>query len=442
MNIFDNTYLRKLILPLIIEQTLSVTIGMADIIMVSVAGEAAMSGVSLVDIISMLLINLFAAMATGGAVVVAHYLGGKNNKKASEAAGQLILVSLIISIFVMLLMSLFNKEILGLLYGKVETEVMDSAKTYLKISAFSYPFVALYSSGAALFRAMGNSKISMFTALLMNLVHLGFNSLFLYVVRMGAEGVAISTVISRAAACIMILVLLKNTNNVVFIESFLKIKPNLNMIKKIMGIGIPTGIESSFFHLGRIILTSLIATFGIVHTTANGVANTIDYFGCIPSQAIGFAMITVVGQCVGAGDYKQAELYAKKLLKLAYIISGILHVVIIVGLPFMLKIYNLSDDTYRLTMTLVLIHEIFAIVLWPVSFTLSQSLRAAGDVGYTMRVSVISMLFMRIGLGILFGGFLGMGAIGVWIGMVADWILRGGLFMFRFVKGKWKEVRI
>ena len=442
MNIFNNTYLRKLILPLIIEQTLSVTIGMADIIMVSVAGEAAMSGVSLVDIISMLLINLFAAMATGGAVVVAHYLGGKNNKKASEAAGQLIFVSLIISIFVMLLMSLFNKEILGILYGKVETEVMDSAEIYLKISAFSYPFVALYSSGAALFRAMGNSKISMFTALLMNLVHLGFNSLFLYVVRMGAEGVAISTVISRAAACIMILVLLKNTNNVIFIESFLRIKPNFNMIKKIMGIGIPTGIESSFFHLGRIMLTSLIATFGIVHTTANGVANTIDYFGCIPSQAIGFAMITVVGQCVGAGDYKQAELYAKKLLKLAYIISGILHVIIIIGLPFMLKIYNLSDDTYILTMALVLIHEIFAIVLWPASFTLSQSLRAAGDVGYTMRVSVISMLFMRIGLGILFGGFLGMGAIGVWIGMVADWILRGGLFMFRFVKGKWKEVRI
>lgn len=442
MNIFTNKYLKKLIFPLIIEQTLSVTIGMADIIMVSAAGEAAVSGVSLVDIINMLLINLFTALATGGAVIAAHYLGSRNKKKAGEAAAQLVLVSLFVSLVMLAIMSLLSTEILGLLYGKVEKEVMDSAVIYLRICAFSYPFVALYNSGAALFRAMGNSKISMFTALLMNVVHLGFNSIFLYVFKMGAEGVAISTVISRAAACVMILTLIKNKNNDIFIEGYIKLKPDLKMIRKILGIGIPTGIESSFFHLGRIILTSLIAGYGIVHTTANGVANTIDYFGCIPSQAIGFAMITVVGQCVGAADFNQAGLYAKKLLKLAYAISGILHVLIIIALPFILKIYNLSDQTYSLTMTLVIIHEVFAIFLWPASFTLSQALRAAGDVGYTMRVSVISMLCMRIGIGILFGGFLGMGALGVWIGMVADWIFRGGFFVMRFRKGKWKEVRI
>lgn len=439
---FTNKYLKKLILPLIIEQTLSVTIGTADIIMVAYAGEAAVSGVSLVDIIFMLLLNLFMALSTGGAVVAAQYIGSKNKKRTIESAGQLFFVNLIVSVFIMLTIIIFNEKILGLVYGHVDSEIMKNAIVYLKISAFSFPFIALYNSGAALFRAMGNSKISMYTAFLMNVVHIALNALFLYVFEMGVAGVAISTLIARAAACVVIMVLLKNKNNEIYIDKYHLIRPNLLMIKKILRIGIPTSVESSFFHLGRIILASLISTYGIVHTTANGVANTIDYFGCISSQAIGFAMITVVGQCVGAGDFKQAAYYAKKLLKYAYLISGVLNITIIVTLPYILKIYNLSDETYKLTMVLVLIHQVFSIFLWPSAFTLSNTLRAAGDVKYTMLVSVFSMLFMRIGIGLIFGGFLGMGAIGVWIGMVADWFVRAGFFIVRFAGNKWKELKI
>lgn len=439
---FTNTELKKLIIPLIIEQTLAVTIGMTDIMMISSVGEAAVSGVSLVDMINMLLLNIFAALATGGAVIASYYLGKKDRDNANEAAKQLILVTLMISIVIMVLALLGRKAILRLVYGDIAGDVMQYALTYFTISACSYPFIALYNSGAALFRSMGNSKISMMTSLFMNVVHISINALLLYHFHMGVAGAAIASLLSRLMSCVIMMSLLKKSTNIIYIDRFLSIKPKMVIIKKILHIGVPNSFENSFFQLGRILLVSVIASFGTVQIAANAVANTIDYMGCIPAQAVGLAMITVIGRCVGANDYEQAKCFTKKLMKIAYGISFALHLLILITLPLVLKIYNLSNEAYSLAMLLIIIHEVCAIIVWPLSFTLPNALRASGDARYTMVISITSMLLMRIGLGVVFGVWLDMGAIGVWIGMVADWVYRSSFFVFRYAGGKWKSKMI
>lgn len=439
---FSNRDLKKLIIPLIIEQTLSITIGMTDIMMISVAGEAAVSGVSLVDMINMLLLNIFAALSTGGAVVSAHYLGKKERGYANESAKQLLIVTLAISVVIMIIALLGNRRLLHLVYGNIGEDVMKNAVTYLSISAFSYPFIALYNSGAALFRTMGNSKISMMTALFMNIIHITSNAVLLYGFHFGVEGIAISSLLSRMLSCMIMLTLLKSSKNMIYIDKYFSIRPKLSIIKKILHIGIPNSFENSFFQLGRILLVSVITFYGTVQITANAVANTIDYFGCIPAQAIGLAMITVVGRCVGAGDYQQARHYTKKLMKTAYGISVILHLLILAFLPLILDIYRLSEDTYSLARLLVVIHEGSAIFIWPASFTMPNALRASGDVRYTMVTSISSMVLMRIGLGILLGMVFKMGAMGVWIGMIVDWLYRAVFFSVRFKRGKWMYQKI
>lgn len=303
---FDSKQLKRLIIPLIIEQILAVTVGMADIIMVSSTGEAAVSGVSLVDMINVLFMNLFAAMATGGAVITSQLIGHGDEDLACESAHQLQIIAIVVSVIIMLFSLLFCRSILGAVFA-VEGEVMDYAARYYYISALSYPFLAIYNANAALFRSMGNSKVSMYVALMMNIIHIGLNAIFVYVFNLSVAGVAVSSLISRFAAAAVMSVLIRNQNLQVHIIKGTKLHINKRMIKRILGIGIPNGLENSMFQFGRVIVVRFIAGFGTVQIAANAVANNIDAFGTIPGQAISLAMITVVGQCVGANNYDQAR---------------------------------------------------------------------------------------------------------------------------------------
>lgn len=435
---FTNKALYRLIIPLIIEQVLSVTVGMADVIMVSAAGEAAVSGVSLVDMINVLIINIFAALATGGAVVCSQAIGRKEKEEASESAKQLLFITLVISVAIMIFVLIFKKSLLSLLFGEIEKDVMESALTYMTLSALSYPFLALYNAAAALFRSMGNSKVSMKISVYMNILNVIGNGVFIFAFNMGVAGVALSSLLSRiVAACIMI-GLLKKSNDFIYIEQLLKIRPNLQSIKKILYIGIPNALENSMFQLGRVLVVSIIAGFGTIQIAANAVANNLDSLGCIPGQAMSLAMITVVGQCVGAGDYEAVKYYTKKLLKITYIFMIILNMTILIFLPFILSIYNLSPETLKLATTLVIIHDGLAMLFWPLAFTLPNALRAANDVKFTMVVSIFSMWVFRILFSYIIGKWLGLGAIGVWIAMIMDWIFRLSCFVIRFVRGKWQ----
>ena len=294
--LFSNKAIYQLIIPLIIEQILAVTVGMADVMMISVAGEAAVSGVSLVDMINVLIINIFAALATGGAVVSAQFIGKKDRKQACLSAYQLLIITIIISIIVMAIILLWKRPILKLLFGEIETEVMENAIIYLNITAISYPFLAIYNSCSALFRSMGNSKVSMMLSFLMNIINIGGNAFFIFLLHLGIAGAAIPSLISRLLASIIILYLIRNPKNQIYIKLQLKIQLNKEMIKKILHIGIPNGLENGLFQLGRVLVVGIIASFGTVQIAANAVANNIDSMGCIPGQAISLAMITVVGQ--------------------------------------------------------------------------------------------------------------------------------------------------
>ncbi len=416
---------------------LSITVGLADTIMVSAVGEAAVSGVSLVDMLNVLIINIFAALATGGAVVVAQLLGARQNRRACNAARQLYFVVACISITLSVIVMLVRAPLLRLLFGSIEPDVMDSALTYLTVSVFSYPVLAIYNAGAALFRAQGNSRVSMLIAGLINIVNLIGNAVLIFALDWGVAGAALSSVISRGAAAVVITVLLFQPEHTVSLRRGGHLRPDAALIRRILQIGVPNGLENSLFQLGRILVVSMIALFGTTQIAANAVANNLDAVACIPGQAMNLAIITVVGQCIGAGDIEQARRMAKKLLKITYLILAGCCLATILVMPLVLQIYSLSPEALALGRTLILIHNCSAMLIWPLSFTMPNVLRAANDVRYPMVCSIASMMLLRLGSGYVLAVMFQMGAIGIWIAMVADWLCRGILFTARFVNGHW-----
>ena len=421
---FSKQALRRLILPLIIEQFLAVMVGMADIMMVSSAGEAAVSSVALVDLINVLIINIFAALATGGAVVCAQSIGAQNLERANRAANQLLYIVTAAALGIMVLVLFCKAGLLGLLFGQVEPEVMEGAVTYFVISALSYPFIAVYNGCAALLRAMGNSKASMCVSAYMNGQNIAGNAVFVFVFHQGVAGVALSSLLSRIAAAGLMLALLHGRRNPVRVSGLLRFRFEPAVMAQILRIGVPNGLENSFFQLGRVLLVSLISTFGTAQTAANAVANNIDNFGVIPGQALGLALITVVGQCVGAGDWDQVRSYTKRLVKLTYLCTWGLNAALLLGLPLILRLYSLTPETQWYAAVLIFIHNGCAMLFWPLAFTMPNALRAAGDVRVPMVISITSMLVVRVGGSYLLGLHFGLGAIGVWLAMVGDWVVR------------------
>lgn len=437
--LFSNQMLIKLIIPLVIEQALAVLVGMADGVMVSSVGEAAISGVSLVDMINNVVLTLFAGLATGGVVITSQYPGAQQKENARLSAAQVVLMAFLAGLGAMALCLVFAKPIMRLFFGAIEADVMEAGLTYFYITALSFPFIALYNAGAALFRSRGNSRISMQASLLMNAINVCGNALCIYVLHMHVEGVAIPTLVSRAVAAVLILYLAMRPKEELQVTWANLRKIQGDMMRKILRIGIPSAFENSLFQLGRVVVVSMIALFGTTQTSANAVANNLDSLGVIIGQAMSLAMVTVVGQCIGARDNGQAVYYLKKLLLWDYIAQGLSNLLVIALHTQLVGLYSsLTPETAQLSRTLVLIHTSCAIVLWPAAFLLPNALRAASDVKFTMYVSVASMLFWRVGSSYILCVSLGMGAIGVWIAMVIDWICRTGFFVWRTLSGKWK----
>ena len=437
--LFSGKDLRKLIVPLIFEQALAITVGMADTMMISSVGEAAVSGVSLVDMINMLMFNIMAALATGGAVVTSQFLGAKRKEDARKSANQLLYTVIFSGLLLGAIAILIRKPMLRLFFGSIEPDVMENALIYLTISALSFPFLAVYNGCAALFRSMGNSQVTLKVSILINLINVAGNAICIFGLHMGAAGVAIPSLISRAAGSVILYFLLKNPAlDICFVREPFHL--DFGMVEKILYIGIPSGVENGIFQLGRVLVVSIISGFGTVQIAANGVANNLDSVGVLIGSAINLAMITVIGQCVGAGDEKQIRIYTKKLLLIAYIPTIILNLILFLSLGWILDLYGLSPETTNLARTLIFIHNGCACLLWPLSFTFPNMLRACNDVQYTMVVSIASMFIFRIGFSYLIGARLGYGAVGVWIAMVLDWICRVICFLLRYRSGKWRKL--
>ena len=436
--LFSKKDLRKLIIPLILEQTLAITVGMADTMMISSAGEAAVSGVSLVDMFNNLIISVLAALATGGAVVTSQCIGAGRREEACRSARQLVFTEAAITIGISVLVLLFHRQILGLFFGQIEADVMQNAIIYLIISVFSFPLLAVYDSCAALYRSMGNAQITLKISLLMNVINVVGNAIGVYVLKLGVAGVAIPSLVSRGVAGVVLFTLLHNPDNLVFLTRG-KFKVDATIVKRILFIGIPSGIENGIFQLGRVLVVSIIAAFGTSQIAANGVANSLDSMGCIVGQAMSLAMITVIGRCVGAGEEGQVRYYTKKMLGETYFYTAVINSIILLLLPWILQIYGLGEETTRLSYILVMIHDGMAIFLWPASFVLPNMLRACNDVKYTMVVSIFSMITFRIGFSYVFGVHMGWMAVGVWAAMVIDWVFRVLCFVGRYLAGTWRK---
>ncbi len=438
--LFSRNDLVRLIIPLIVDQFLQVAVGLSDSIMVARVGEAAVSGVSLVDTVMLLIINIFTALATGGAVIAGQYLGRKDPKTGCEATAQLFNFTFLFSIFIMILGYLGQNVILYHVFGKIEPEVMKDSRTYLLIVLSSIPMIAMYNAGAAIFRAMGNSNIAMKTSLLMNSINVFGNALLIFGFHRGVEGVAIPTVVSRGVACVVILILLNNQKHELHILHPYPFKIKWNVLKKILYIGIPNGLENSMFQLGKIAVLSLVSGLGTASLAANAIGNNIANFAILPGMSFGFALLTVCAQCVGAGDFEQVKYYTKHMMRVEYLCLIASNLIVILALPFILSVYNLSDEAAQYANDIILYHAACVVTIWPLSFTLPNTLRAAADVKVTMVLSIISMWVFRFGFSYLLTMVFHMGIFGVWVAMTIDWLVRGIFFVCRYRSGRWQKI--
>lgn len=439
---FSNRALKRLIVPMIIEQFLAILVGMSDSIMVATVGEHAVSGVSLVDNIFILLIYLFAALATGGAVVMGQYLGQNKHEKANRAVNQLILFTALFAICIMIGLYLARNLILHRVFGAIEANVMEASKTYLLIVSASIPFIALYNAGAAVFRTMGNSKVPMYLSMMMNAINVGGNAILIFGFGMGVAGAATSTLVSRVISAVAIILLLCSPEHLLHLERPFSFKLDFGMLKKIAYIGIPNGLENGMFQLGKIMVLSMITGFGTAAIAANAVSNIIATFQVLPGMSVGMAVITVCSRCVGAGDYEAARYYTRKILKLVHILIIVFSVTTLMALPGIMHLYNLSDDAMTFTKQIIWYHGICCMLIWPEAFTLPNTLRAASDVKFCMILSIISMWVFRIAFSYIIAVRMGMGVLGVWIAMTIDWAVRAVLFIIRYRGKRWQHKSI
>ena len=405
--------------------------------MVASAGEAAVSGVSLVDSLNVLLIVLFVALTTGGSVIISQHLGAKSYSDALKSAQQLLLSTTSLSLLMTAIALLGNYWLLHFIFGNIAPDVMGHARIYFFILAFSYPFLAIYNSCAAIFRAMGNSKISMTASLVMNLLNVCGNALLVFCFHMGASGVAISSLISRMFAAAFLLLMLRRPDQLITLKTY-SLQFDTGIIRKLLYIGVPSSIETSIFQIGKLLVLSVVAGFGTSATTANAVSNSLSQFALIPAAAIGTAMITISGQCIGAGAYDLAVSYTKKLLLLSHGILAATNLIMFFACPYLLPLYSLTPETLQTATLLIRVHSIGSIFLYPESFMLTNTLRAAADVKYPMVVSILSMWIWRVGFSYILGIYFHMGVLGVWVAMLSDWLCRSICFGLRFRSGVWK----
>lgn len=440
--LFSNKDLKRMIVPLFFEQLLVMFVGMADTMVVSYAGEAAVSGVSLVNQFNTIFIYLFTALASGGAVIISQYIGRRENQRAGESASQLLSFSALFSLLVSLFILIGNESILRLMFGKTEDSVMQACVTYLRISAYSYPALAVYNSGAAVYRSLGRTSVTMYLSVASNIMNVIGNIIGVFVLDAGVAGVAYPSLLARTFSAVAITVLcFKKKNEVVYQRKWI-FRWNRDLLKRILNVAIPNGMENGIFQLVKVALSSIVALFGTYQIAANGVAQSLWSMAALAGVAMGPVFITVIGQCMGSQDTEAADYYFKKLTKITLMLSSVWNLFIFLLTPFFMKLYALGPETKTLVIWLVLIHNLFNSIAFPFSGALSNGLRAAGDVKFTMYVSIISTIAGRLFLSYLLGIVFQMGVTGIAIAMVCDWVIRAVIFSRRQKSGKWKRFRV
>ena len=436
---FTKQQIRKLIIPLMIEQVLTSLMGAADTLMVSNAGSAAISAVSLVDSINVLMIYVFTALATGGAIVCAQYLGRGADYEATENARQMLFTVLAISVLVSIVCIALNRPLLRLVFGTVERDVMDASITYFLITAASYPFIALYNAGAALFRVEGNSRLSLIVSTISNVVNIAGNAILIFGFRMGVAGAAIATLFSRIVSAAVLVICLRHPGRRIVVDHYARIRPDLARIRRILKMGVPNGVEQGMFQFGKLAIQSSVSMMGTLAIAAQGMTSVMEALLSRASEGVALGLMTIVGQCLGAGLKDEARKNVIRMSGWAEIAMLVSCAIMAVSVRQITRIAGMEPEAAQLCCQLVYIICIVKPILWVLSFVPVYGMRAAGDVRYSMVISSASMWIFRVAIVTILVRAFHMGPLAVWIGMFSDWLVRGILFTIRFYSGKWMK---
>ena len=435
--LFSNRALWALLVPLMVEQLLNSLMGTADTIMVSNVGAAAMSAVSLVDSINVLVIQAFSALAAGGCIICSQYIGKEKPKEAERAAKQVLLVVFLISAVITVLCMISNRELLHLVFGQVEADVMDAAVIYFYYTALSFPFIGLYDAGAAIYRAQGNSRLPMTVSVISNFLNIIGNAVFIWGFHMGVSGAALSTLLSRVFCAVVVLAFLHREGQTITVNHYVKIRPQWQLILSILAIGIPSGVENSMFQFGKLAIQSTVSTMGTAAIAAQAMTNILENVNGVFGIGVGICLMTVVGQCLGAGRKEEAKYYIVKLCGIAEI-GIIVSCIIVYALVRPITVLGgMETDSARMCIEMVGAITIYKPIAWVFSFVPAYGMRAAGDVKFSMITSMTTMWCCRVALCIGLVKVFNMGPMAVWYGMFADWTVRGIVFVSRYFSGKW-----
>lgn len=443
-HMFSNRLICSLLIPVVLEQLLNSIMGTADTMMVSNVGSAAISAVSLVDSINVLVIQAFSALAAGGAIICAQYIGQKNKEKANESARQVLFIITAISVAVSLICLVFQKPLLRLIFGSVEPAVMSASETYFFYTALSFPFIAAYDSAASIFRAQDNTKGPMIISMISNVMNIAGNAVMIWVFHMGVAGAALSTLISRIFCAVVVIIQLRKEREgqEIVVRDYFKIRPDWSMIRRILGLGIPSGVENSMFQLGKLAIQSTVSTLGTAAIAAQAMTNILENLNGIAAIGVGVGLMTIVGQCLGAGRKDEAVYYIKKLC----VIAEVIIIISCLGVFALTKpitiLGGMEKESADMCFHMVMWITIVKPLVWIMAFIPGYGLRAAGDVKFSMIVSCCTMWACRFCLCVFLIRVMGFGPMGVWIGMFADWTLRGIIFTWRFHSRKWLQHKV
>ena len=441
-HMFTNRMIRNLLIPVVLEQLLNSIMGTADTMMVSNVGSAAISAVSLVDSINVLVIQAFSALAAGGAIVCAQYIGQRNKEKANESARQVLFIITAISAAVSLICLVFQKPLLRLIFGSVEAEVMRASETYFFYTALSFPFIAAYDSAASIFRAQDNTKGPMLISMISNVMNIAGNAVMIWGFHMGVAGAALSTLISRVFCAVVVLIQLRKDRQEIVVRDYIRIRPNWSMIKRILGIGIPSGVENSMFQLGKLAIQSTVSTLGTTAIAAQAMTNIMEMLNGTAVIGVGIGLMTVVGQSLGAGRKDEAVYYMKKLMIFSEVfLIACCAIVYALAKPITM-IGGMEPESAKMCLNMIFWITIVKPLVWMPAFIPAYGMRAAGDVKFSMITSCTTMWVFRFCLCVYLIRVCGMGPMAVWIGMFTDWTVRGIVFSLRFKSGKWMEHRV
>lgn len=441
-HMFSNQMIAAILVPVILEQLLNSVMGTADTMMVSNVGSAAISAVSLVDSINVLVIQAFSALAAGGAIICAQYIGQKNKERANESARQVLFIITAISIVVSLICLIFQKPLLRVIFGSVEAEVMRASEIYFFYTALSFPFIAAYDAAASIFRAQDNTKGPMIISIISNVMNIVGNAIMIWGFHMGVAGAAIATLVSRIFCAVVVLIQLRKDRQPIVVRDYMKIRPNWSMIRKILGIGIPSGVENSMFQLGKLAIQSTVSTLGTAAIAAQAMTNILENLNGIAAIGVGIGLMTIVGQCMGAGRKDEAVYYIKKLCVIAEVIIIVSCLTVFALTKPVTMLGGMERVSADMCFHMMMWITIVKPFVWVLSFIPAYGLRAAGDVKFSMITSCITMWACRFFLCVFLIRVMGFGPMGVWIGMFADWTVRGIIFTWRFHSRRWLEHRV